>query len=121
MRPIDADNLLKGIEELRQSPCFNRGKLEETDTDVDYNCALQHVGYLERKEAVEIIVDMCIKKEPTVEAITREQYHSMTERFFDEFKENGADEETLARCIFIGLAFGKLELMLFRGGTRGHD
>lgn len=49
----------------------------------------------------------------TVEAITREQYHDMTERFFDEFVDNGANEETLARCIFIGLAFGKLELMLF--------
>ena len=56
---------------------------------------------------------------PTVEAITREQYHSMTERFFDEFEENGADEETLVRCIFIGLAFGKLELMLF--GSKDGD
>lgn len=46
-------------------------------------------------------------------AITREQYHDMTERFFDEFVDNGADEETVAKCMFIGLAFGKLELMLF--------
>lgn len=56
---------------------------------------------------------------PTIEAITREQYHDMTERFFDEFEENGADEETLAKCIFIGLAFGKLELMLF--GSKDGD
>lgn len=67
MRPIDADSLLKGIEELRQSPWFKRGKLEETDTYVDYNRSLSHIGYLERKEAIEIIIDLCIKKEPTVE------------------------------------------------------
>ena len=60
-----------------------------------------------------------VRTAPTVEAITRKDYHSMTERFFDEFKENGADEETLAKCIFIGLAFGKLELMLF--GSKDGD
>lgn len=64
-------------------------------------------------------LDECLDKADVFEAITREQYHSMTERFFDEFKENGADEETLARCIFIGLAFGKLELMLF--GSKDGD
>lgn len=51
---------------------------------------------------------------PTVEAITRKDYHSMTERFIDDFfKENDANVNTVARCIFIGLTFGKLELMLF--------
>lgn len=58
-----------------------------------------------------------IKAEPdkadVFEAITREQYHDITERFFDEFVDNGANEETVAKCMFIGLAFGKLELMLF--------
>lgn len=54
-----------------------------------------------------------IHDEPTVEAVTRERYHNMTERFFDEFVDNGANEETVAKCMFIGLAFGKLELMLF--------
>lgn len=29
---------------------------------------------------------------PTVEAITREQYHDITERFFDEFVDNGANK-----------------------------
>lgn len=33
-----------------------------------------------------------IDNQPTVEAITREQYHDMTERFFDEFVDNGANE-----------------------------
>ena len=55
----------------------------------------------------------CLDKADVFEAITREQYHDMTERFFDEFVDNGADEETVAKCMFIGLAFGKLELMLF--------
>ena len=56
---------------------------------------------------------------PTIEAITREQYHEMTEKFFDEFVDNSADEETVAKCIFIGLAFGNLELRLF--GSRDGD
>ena len=60
------------------------------------------------RKALRIIEDA-----PAVEAITREQYHDMTERFFDEFVDNGANEETVAKCMFIGLAFGKLELMLF--------
>jgi hypothetical protein len=54
-----------------------------------------------------------IENMQTIEAITREQYHDMTERFFDEFVDNGANEETVAKCMFIGLAFCKLELMLF--------
>lgn len=75
MRPIDADNLLKGIEELKESPWFKRGKLEDTDTDVVFNRGLQHCGYLERKEAVEIIENMCIKKEPTIEVEPVKHWH----------------------------------------------
>ena len=61
----------------------------------------------------EVTARELIDEQPTIEAITREQYHNMTEQFFDEFVDNGADEETVAKCMFIGLAFGKLELMLF--------
>lgn len=80
MRPIDADNLLKGIEELKESPWFKRGKLEETDTNVDYNRSLSHIGYLERKEAIEIIIDLCIKKEPTVDADPDNDWISVKDR-----------------------------------------
>lgn len=61
MRPIDADNVLKGIEELKKSPWFNRGK-EIVKSDPGF----QHIGYLERKEAVEVVRDLCIRQEPTV-------------------------------------------------------
>lgn len=50
-RLIDADKLLKDIAELKQSPWFN-----------------SKYGYADRKEAVEIIEDLCIKKEPTIDA-----------------------------------------------------
>ena len=60
-----------------------------------------------------------IDNQPTVEAITREQYHDMTERFFDEFVDNSANEETIAKLMFIRLAFGKLELMLFGENENG--
>lgn len=58
---------------------------------------------------------------PAIKAITREQYHDMTELFFDEFVDNGANEETVAKCMFIGLAFGKLELMLFGENEDGDN
>ena len=51
-RLIDADKLLKGIAELKQSPWFNN-----------------IYGYADRKEAVEIIEDLCIKMAPTIDAV----------------------------------------------------
>lgn len=50
MKLIDADALLEGIAELKQSPWFNN-----------------KYGYADRKEAVEIVEDLCIKNEPTIE------------------------------------------------------
>jgi hypothetical protein len=47
------------------------------------------------------------------EYVTNEQFCNAVNDFFNEFKENGADEETLAKCIFIGLAFSNLEIRLF--------
>lgn len=61
MRLIDADSVLNGIEELKKSPWFNRGK-EIVKGDPGF----QHVGYIERKEAVEVVRDLCIREEPTV-------------------------------------------------------
>ena len=52
MRLIDADALLEGIAELKQSPWYK-----------DFS------GRFFRKEAVEAIEDLCIKKEPTVDAV----------------------------------------------------
>lgn len=52
MRLIDADKLLEGIAELKQSPWYN-----------------SKYGYADRKEAVETIEDLCIKREPTIDAI----------------------------------------------------
>lgn len=60
MRLIDADALLEGIAELKQSPWFN-----------------DKYGYADRKEAVETIEDLCIKKEPTVDAVERIEYEKM--------------------------------------------
>lgn len=59
MRLIDADKLLEGIAELKQSPWFN-----------------SKYGYADRKEAIETIEDLCIKKEPTVDAVSREKYEA---------------------------------------------
>ena len=67
----------------------------------------------------EVTARELIDEQPTIEAITRERYHEMTERFLDEFVDNGANEVTVANCMLIGLAFGKLELMLFGGNEDG--
>ena len=54
---ISRKHLLSGIDELMQSPWFNRWK--------DDGGAL-HFGYTERKEAVEIVRDLCVKAVPPV-------------------------------------------------------
>ena len=61
---ISRASLLAGIAELKESPWYNFGKVDGTSPEgVE---AIWHYGYLQRKEAVEIIEDICIKKEPAV-------------------------------------------------------
>ena len=54
---ISREHLLSEIDELMKSPWFNNGKDDDT---------FAHYGYVERKEAVEIVRDLCVKTEPTV-------------------------------------------------------
>lgn len=54
---ISREHLLSEIDELMKSPWFNNGK----DDDM-----ITRYGYVERKEAVEIVRDLCVKKEPPV-------------------------------------------------------
>lgn len=54
-----------------------------------------------------------IDKISSGEYVTRDQFCCAVNDFFNEFKENGADEETLAKCTFIGLAFSNLERRIF--------
>lgn len=89
VRLIDAE----ALKNYMCSACPNKERCEDTE------------------QVCSAILD--VDEQPTIEAVTREQYHDMTERFFDEFVDNGADAVTVAKCMFIGVAFGKLELMLF--------
>lgn len=63
---ISRTSLLAGIEELKESPWYNFGKMDPNTTRHEYMEAMMHYGYLQRKEAVEVIEDICIKKEPAV-------------------------------------------------------
>ena len=63
MRLIDADHLLEEIAKLKERPWFNDGKLK-----MDPMVCFPHVLYVNRKDAVEMIEDLCIKQEPTVES-----------------------------------------------------
>lgn len=54
MRPIDADSVKRGIEELKQSPWYNEKNLDHFPI---------------RKEAVEVVEHLCIDKEPTIDAV----------------------------------------------------
>jgi hypothetical protein len=106
VRLIDANSVCKKIvESIRCAEEWANEAREQQDI----------IGLQYASDTYSSLISMLerIQNEPTVEAITREQYHEMTERFFDEFIDNGADEETVAKCMFIGMAFGKLELMLF--------
>lgn len=106
VRLIDANSVCeKIVKSIRHAEEWQNEAKEQQDTH-GLRCAT---------EAKTSLLAMLarIHDEPTVEAVTREQYHDMTERFFGEFVDNGADAVTVAKCMFIGVAFGKLELMLF--------
>ena len=62
---ISRTDLLKDIAELKKSPWFNRGK--------DIKDLFQHNSYVARKEAVEIIEDLCIK---TINGISDMKYYA---------------------------------------------
>lgn len=54
---INRKHLLSEIDDLMKSPWFNNGKDDDMFT---------HYGYVERKEAVEVVRDLCVKAEPPV-------------------------------------------------------
>ncbi len=56
---INSDHLLSEIEELKKSPWFNRGNGSGNPVEED--------EYYVRKDAVECVVDICIKAEPAAD------------------------------------------------------
>ena len=60
MKLVDKDDILKDIADLQKSPWFNDGKDVESGRRLQYNV---------RKEAVEIVRDMCVNVAPTIDAI----------------------------------------------------
>ena len=58
MKLVDKDDILRDIEDLQKSPWFNDG-----------HGAPSNERYFVRKEAVEIVRDMCVKVAPTIDAI----------------------------------------------------
>ena len=64
-RLINANHLLEEIAKLKESPWFNNGKFVDAQIT-----GIEHALYLERKEAVEVVEDLCVKKEPTVQPET---------------------------------------------------
>ena len=63
---ISRASLLAGIAELKQSPWYNRGNYEGDFNDMTIQSTINLIRYSERKETVETIIDICIKKEPVV-------------------------------------------------------
>ena len=54
---VDKTHLLEEIKKLQKSPWYNRGKND---------MAVARVFYIERKEAVEVVRDLCINDESTI-------------------------------------------------------
>ncbi len=73
---VNRQDLLDGIEELKQSPWFKNGEDKQD---------IQHYGHLERKEAVEVVTDLCIKKEPS--AWIPGKYRDMTQEEIERYSE----------------------------------
>lgn len=94
MRLVDADSLYKGIEQQECNACESYNNVK---------CAACDIADCLR----------WISNAPTIEYVTHEQFRNAVNDFFDELEENGVDEETLEKWIFIGLAFSNLERRLF--------
>ena len=64
-----------------------------------------------------------IKEMPTIEAITLEEFKETSEQLIEEFVDDdkSTDTEVMAHAILIGLALGKLGLMLFGGDDHAAD
>lgn len=60
---ISRTDLLKDITELKKSPWFNDGK--------DIKDLFQQNSYIARKEAIEIIEDLCIKKLTSIDGVEK--------------------------------------------------
>ena len=63
---ISRESLLAGIAELKKSPWYNYGNYEGDFYDMTGQNMIDLLRYSARKEAVENIIDVCIKKEPAV-------------------------------------------------------
>ena len=61
MRLMDVDNVLRDIEDLKKSPWYNVGKEIESGP-------YAHVGFLERQEAIRVIVNLFLKDPLTIDA-----------------------------------------------------
>lgn len=94
MRPIDADALLEEIE-------------EEIEAEKSYD------NYDKGVTAGLRIALRDVKKQPTIEAITREQFAEAAKQLMNEFTANDG-YGTSASATFLALCFGNLELRLFK-------
>jgi hypothetical protein len=104
MRPIDADALLEEIE-------------EEIEAEKSYD------NYDKGVTAGLRIALRDVKKQPTIEAITREQFAEAAKQLMNEFTANDG-YGTSASATFLALCFGNLELRLFKregGDNDGKD
>lgn len=93
---ISRSSVLKGIEELQKSPWYNYGK------EPDRNFPFPHLEYIARKEAVIVIHDLCIKKEPAVDAAPV-VHGRWTERHVDYASDCAIDEVQTLKCSACGL------------------
>ena len=64
-----------------------------------------------------------IKEMPTIKAITFEEFKEKSEQLIEEFVDDdkSTDTEVIAHAMLIGLALGKLGLMLFGGEDNASD
>lgn len=74
---VSREHLLSEIDKLMQSPWFNSGK---------DSVNLLHYGYIERKEAVEVVRDLCVKTEPPVTPEQNDSINAVLDEIKREFK-----------------------------------
>lgn len=87
----DINLLLSEIKKLKQSPWYLRGKDES-------NC-LPKIQYIERKEAVGIVEDLCIKEAPIEQVIPLDEIKNLRKEMSTISRVTDGEKNILYTCL----------------------
>lgn len=105
---IDKTHLLEEIKKLQKSPWYNHGK---------NGMAIMRALYNERKEAVEVVRDLCINNEPVI--TEQEIFDKIRDEMFEEMLSHSGTGEEVIQAYASGLKKGLYILDKYKSESEG--